>query len=395
MSKKRVKARKGKSKKRVAKAKADSPPAQEGMGCFLFCVVIIIIALGLLTRNEGWAAERYYSLQEGASLVILASADRVDPANEGKLVHLTGLATTNEMPLDAEFDLSPDALKLQRDVEMYQWEESTLRVKTRKGGRLTKTTYSYEEVWSSELINSRSFRHSFNHENPSLMLYQEQLYVPENITVGRFTLSPSLVEKIDNFETWPIDLSSLTLPAEIENKAKLINDQIYVGNDPQAPQIGDLRISFHIVKPTTLSLVAKQIGQTLNTYESQADGAVELVEIGTQNAESMFDRTQTEVTQLTRSWRLVGFVLMWIGFQFLIPQLTILSKVSPSQEHIGCLMIFFMAAGFSLLVISIVWLFYGSRLMIGLAVISLALIGGTFALTKRLQVENPVQEGSS
>lgn len=218
------------------------------------------------------------------------------------------------------------------------------------------------------------------------MLYEEELYVPENITVGSFTLSPSLVEKIDNFETLPLD--AVALPAEIEHKAKLINHQIYVGNDPQAPQIGDLRISFHVVKPTTLSLVAQQMGKSLNTYKAQAGGTVELVEIGTHSAESMFDMNQSQDTRLARYWRLAGFVLLWLGFWIIFfPPLNVFFDMSPSVNKIVGIVSFSIAVGFTLFVISMAWSPHRPWLAIGVATISLTVMGGTFAFTRRLRAK--------
>ena len=362
----------------------------------IFGVVMVIIAFPLLFWNEGRAVERYNSLQEGAGVVISISADRVDPANEGQLVHLTGLATTNETLSDAEFDVSAQALKLEREVEMYQWEEnkSTKKVKKTGGGTRTETTYSYEKVWSSRQINSQSFNRPDGHENPDSMLYSTQVYVADNITVGSFTLSRSLVEQLDNFEALRIDPSSSRIPAAIESKAKLIDGQIYVGNDPQAPQIGDLRIGFNTIQPTTLSLVAKQVQQSFQTYQTNAGGTVQLLEIGSHDAASMFDTAQSENTILTWILRLVGFVIMWIGFQTILKPLSVLFDVIPFLGNIvgaGIGFITFpIAAAFSLITISIAWIFYRPLLAIGLLAIGLALIGGAFALTRRRTAETPV-----
>ena len=254
--------------------------------------------------------------------------------------------------------------------------------------------YSYEKVWSSRPINSQSFSKPAGHENPSSMLYGEQLYVADNITVGSFTLSRSLVEQINNFEALPIDASSSKIPALLSNKAKLIDGHIYVGNEPQAPQIGDLRIGFNVVKPTTLTLVAKQIGQTFEAYKTQAGGTIELLEIGAHSAESMFDTAQTENSILTWILRVVGFVLMWVGFQIIFKPLSVLFDVIPFLGNIVGMGIgivsFPIAASFSLITISIAWIFYRPMLAIGLIVISLALIAGVFALTRRRGVEKPV-----
>ena len=47
---------------------------------------------------------------------MLLGPDAVDPANDGTLVHMTGMATTAETLTDPAFDVSANALKLTRRV---------------------------------------------------------------------------------------------------------------------------------------------------------------------------------------------------------------------------------------------------------------------------------------
>ena len=87
----------------------------------LFGGALAAVAVFVLFWNEGRAVKRAEALQEGGGAVVTVSADKVDPANEGKLVHLTGAATTTETLADAEFGITTNALKLRRVAEMYQW----------------------------------------------------------------------------------------------------------------------------------------------------------------------------------------------------------------------------------------------------------------------------------
>ena len=56
--------------------------------------------------------------------MISVAEDKVDTANDGKLVHLTGLATTEDVLEDNDFGISANAIKLKRAVQMYQWKET-------------------------------------------------------------------------------------------------------------------------------------------------------------------------------------------------------------------------------------------------------------------------------
>src|SRR3954451_9699845 len=133
-----------------------------------------IILAGLagygLFWNEGSAVRTAKSLTEGAGLVVNIDAVRVDSANEGKLVHVSGEITAGVRPNDAEFGVAVDGLLLARSVDMFQWREDK-KIDTNKGvggGEDAETTYSYKQVWSSSPINSQEFKIREGHVNPAM-----------------------------------------------------------------------------------------------------------------------------------------------------------------------------------------------------------------------------------
>ena len=77
------------------------------VGLFLF-----LAAFPLLFWNEGRAVKTARSLDEGAAAVVSIAADRVDGSLEGKLIHISGLATTTETLADPTFGVSLAAIKL-------------------------------------------------------------------------------------------------------------------------------------------------------------------------------------------------------------------------------------------------------------------------------------------
>src|SRR5262245_25115670 len=86
-------------------------------------LVLFVVAFPILFWNEGNSVKTAKSLEEGAGVVVTVAADSVAAANDGKLVHLNGEATTTETLADDEFGVSVNAIKLIRGVEMYQWDE--------------------------------------------------------------------------------------------------------------------------------------------------------------------------------------------------------------------------------------------------------------------------------
>ena len=114
-------------------------------------VVGVLIGLGLVLAtcgglfwNEGRAVQTSRSLAEGSGLVVSADSSRIDPANEGKLVHLQGELKTGARLSDPDLLVDAHAARLVRTPEMYQWKEDR-RTETRKnvgGSEETVTHYS-------------------------------------------------------------------------------------------------------------------------------------------------------------------------------------------------------------------------------------------------------------
>src|ERR1700738_3316455 len=73
-------------------------------------VLLFLVSFPLLFWNEGRAVTTARGVPEGKKSVARVPADRVDPANDGKLIHITGQAATGETLTDAEFDVSAPAL---------------------------------------------------------------------------------------------------------------------------------------------------------------------------------------------------------------------------------------------------------------------------------------------
>jgi hypothetical protein len=355
-------------------------------------LILVAIAFFLLFWNEGRAVKRAKTLQEGGGAVISVAADRVDPANQGKLVHLTGRAVSDETLRDPDFGVASQAIKLRRVAEMYQWKEESRSEEKKKlgGGTETTTTYSYNKTWSTDLINSGGFKVPEGHQNPGQMAYPSREAVASRVTIGAFTLSGSLVSQMRGYTPLPLG-TDFALPPALAGKGKASGDTVYLGRDPGSPQIGDIRVSFQEVKPTEISLVARQVNDTFEPYQARAGGTIELLETGTQSAEAMFQQAQKSNTVLTWALRGGGFVLMLIGLQLILGPLSVLADVVPLFGTIvGAgtgLVAGLLAAVLSFCTIAVAWIVY--RPLIG--VILLAVAGAAvFLLLTRLRKASPV-----
>ena len=349
----------------------------------VFGIVLVAVAFPLHFWNEGRAVRTYKTLKEGGGSVVTVPADPVDLANEGKLVHLTGLATTDQTLRDLEFDVSAQALKLQRTVEMYQWDEHQKSTAKKKvgGGTETSTEYTYSKKWSESLIDSSGFKKAQGHENPKSMRYRSAMQVAAPIHLGAFTLSTPLIREIRNFTNLNLD-AGLALPDSLQDIAKRQPNGFYIGTNPVSPSVGDVRITFRSAPPTQVSVIAKQVGNTFGPYVAEASGTIEMLETGVHTAEAMIQAAQDRNTKLTWILRGVGFLFTLIGLNMIFRPLSVMADVLPILGNlVGAgtgIVALFLAAIVSLVTIAVAWVVFrpvlGASLIVGAVILLLLLI---------------------
>lgn len=334
----------------------------------------------LLVWNEGRAVKTARSLEEGAGAVVSVPADRVDAGHQGRLVHVSGEATTGETLADPDFGVSAPAIHLRRVVEMYQWDEDEKSETRNKlgGGTETVKTYTYKKVWSDRLIDSGGFRQG-GHDNPAAMPFESRQWTAREVKLGAYRLSEGQVARLDRAE--PVTIDPSALPPALASRVKAAPGQnlYYAGKDPASPAIGDARVRFEAVRPATVSLVARQAGDSFEGYMAKAGGTVDLLEYGVQSADSMFQAAQAANTTLTWILRAGGFLVMFLGLLMVFKPISVFGDVIPIVGTLlGAGLAIFagtVAAALSLTTIAISWLFF--RPLVGIALLLLA--GGAVA----------------
>ena len=101
-----------------------------GTGLLLF-----VLATVLLWWNEGRAVKTAKMLKTASTeCVDVADVSTVDPALNGKLIHATAVAKTDETLTDPDYGIQVNAIWLKRSTEYYQWvEHSTSETKDKIG----------------------------------------------------------------------------------------------------------------------------------------------------------------------------------------------------------------------------------------------------------------------
>ena len=336
-------------------------------------VILFILAFPLLFWNEGRAVRRAQALKQGAASVISVQADKVLPANEGKLIHVSGMLTTEDTLTDGVFGITIKGIRLERKVEMYQWKEkSSTKSEKQLGGSVKKTTvYTYEKGWSSSVIDSSSFKEA-GHNNPGAFPFESEKMYASNVKLGAFTLQPDMIRRIGAEQPYAFP-ADYKLPANL--KGSVLNGRIIIPAAPAvptapaatpaagqaAPQIGDVRVTFTQILPHNISIVAQQVKDSFCPYAVNGD-TISLMTDSIQSADLMFSRAQSANNMMTWILRIVGFLMMLIGLSMVFKPLSVLADVLPILGDIvgmgTSVVAFLIALPCWLIVIAIAWIVY-------------------------------------
>ncbi|HSY25798.1 MAG TPA: TMEM43 family protein [Polyangiaceae bacterium] len=352
----------------------------------LFGILLFLVSVPLLWWNEGRAVRMAKSLAEGAAHVV--SVTGLDAANESKLVHFTGDATTSEVLEDKDFGVRAPGLRLERQTQMYQWYETSAS-HDNVGGSKT-TVYSYDRKWSDRVIPSAGFKEA-GHTNPATMGVAGRDFVAAKASLGQFDLSPEIVRgHVDKWEPFPVSLAGASAPGappgappDLRGRLKQDGDAFYFGDNPSLPKVGDVRIAYRRVpSPVTMSIVAKQAGRGFVPYPAKAGDAILLTAMESKDASAMFTSAVESNETLTWILRAVGWVAMTLGVFLIFRPIAMVANFIPFIGSTVSFGAFFLSAMFSscvsLVIVALAWIFY--RPLIGLLLFGVAMAAAAVAV---------------
>ncbi|XP_038595760.1 transmembrane protein 43 isoform X1 [Tachyglossus aculeatus] len=362
------------NRKEHVKVTSDNQPGflerlSETSGGMFVGLVTFLLSFYLIFTNEGRALRTATSLAEGLSLVVsLDSIHSVAPENEGRLVHLIGSLRTSKLLSDPNYGIYIPAVKLKRQVEMYQWVEYEESREYKEDGQVkTERKYSYNTEWKAEVVNSRNFDREIGHKNPSAMAVESFTAVAPFVQIGRFFLSAGLIDKIDNFK--PLSLSRLEDPhVDIIRRG----DHFYHSENPKYPEVGDIRVSFsyaglsgddpNLGPSHVVTVIARQRGDQLVAYSTKSGDSLLLLHHGDFSAEEVFQKEHQSNTMKTWGLRGAGWLAMFVGINLMTRILYTLVDWFPLVRdlvNIGLkAFAFCVATSLTLLTIAVGWLFY-------------------------------------
>ncbi len=356
-----------------------------------FGILLLIASFPLLFWNEGRAVKTARALAEGSKKVITIDAGNVNPDFEGQLVHLSGKANTAETLTDSQFGVSTNAIKLRRNVEMYQWKEKSSSSNNNKN-----KTYSYDKVWSKSVISSSSFNNQ-SYSNPSSMPFQTSILQANNVSLDAFVLPSSLISKINNYTAIVPDSSLLASlkanPSFANLNLEQQGQQLFIGYKGSSvnPEIGDVRVSFEQVLPGPVSVIAQQDGNSFTAFKAKSGRNLSMLRVGSLTADEMFTLAVKENNMLTWAMRFLGFFLMLGAFRIILGPLEAMTSMIPllgPMVRMGLSAVSFaLAFALTLVTVAISWFTFRPLISIPLLVLALA---GIFIVWQMGRKKEPV-----
>jgi hypothetical protein len=135
---------------------------------------------------------------------------------------------------------------------------------------------------------------------------------------------------MDKTESYAVDETAAgnSVP-DVQNRFKLHQGGYYLGQNPASPAIGDTKVTFKVVRPATVSIVARQVANTFEAYQAKAGGSVLLLTYGTVGSDAMFKTAEKANKTLTWIFRAAGFLLMFIGLFLIFNPFAVVADVVP------------------------------------------------------------------
>ena len=289
----------------------------------LFGPLSIICALILIVWNEGNSLHTAQALIQAQQILIIVPSSPIDKNNNERLVYITGLAKTADVLHDDTLHISVNAIQLHRKVEMYQWNEEQTPSQTQP-------TYSYQTIWSDNLIDSSHFKEKDTHLNPATMPLKSQKLFAQHVQVGDFHLTEPFIVQITGPQPYDLSKADVSFIEQMTSKPAHHEDiSIYVGKNSHHPEVGDLRIGVSQILEQPISAIGQQFGDTLQTFVGTAGKSVDLLVMGVQSPAVMIQDAQKTNQEMMWFLRFISLALMFYGFILLMKPFTVLADIVP------------------------------------------------------------------
>ncbi len=275
----------------------DNLPHQKNSGSCLAKGIVTLALCGMLffiyafiSAGIDMSKEKDKLNAVTAAVIVPETNTIVAPSNQGKLVGVSGELDTSDILRDDTFGISVPALRLVREVKIYQ------RVKFMDGydGKLerdglgnvtdTSTDVYFANDWVDAPVATYPFEGAShlsreeqrkNVNEGSELFYKTHISLPQKATLGAYDIAPAIIasEKWAKLPTRVLNMSTHPWPADILERGILVDNALYMRKQgfsadersSYEAQIGDLRLKWSVTQNKhEATIIAEQEGSTLS-----------------------------------------------------------------------------------------------------------------------------------
>jgi hypothetical protein len=362
---------------------------------------------------------------------------------EGKLVHAIGKAETQNVLEDGNFGIKTPgpAVMMSREVQYYQWVETSKTEKKKKlgGGEETVTTYYYNTEWVRHPVDSMQFREygdanvPFPHRNFVRAEVENLDVVAPDVSFGAYKLNDGQKRSIGGAQPMKVvipaeklaELNAKYTPASEKEKDSVppaqavqpaspdqtvqpvSSDQavqpasadqtaaaeaapsyvhasgnvLYIGRNPGMAAVGDVRITYKVTLPTTISLIARVVNNTFEPYIASNGESFSWLSTGSFSLDKMISDAHSSNNVTAWVLRGVGALMIIVAIALFLAPISAVADVLPILGDIASagtvLVAMLLGLAWSLIVIAVAWLRFRpvyAWSAIGVAVLLTALV---------------------
>jgi len=335
-----------------------------------------------LVFNERRTVTTARALDEGLQKIFVPETiDVVFEENNGKLVLVSGPLNIEDDLEDPLYGIKIKAVKLKKLVQMYQWYE-TEDQKDQKldlhGHDHIESTYSYARDWFDHPIDSESFHNSLGHHNPESWPFNSSITTNQRVKIGGFLLGQNLKQKFKEYVTFTSD------ERPSDPNIKMHAGIYYHSKNMWQSDVGDFRVHYSYAGKggDLMSVVGRQSGREIRPYTTESGEELLFLYPGERKPEEVFNFEHSQNRLQTWMYRLLGWFLMFLGYNCLSHLLDIIVDDSPQIRRVLVLGItslpFSFALSTCLLFIGIGWIIY--RPLVGGLLLIIAIFPSSIAL---------------
>lgn len=293
----------------------------------LIGIIVITIGIIVIFYNERRTVVTAQALDEGLRKIFVPeNIDVVIEENNGKLVLVSGSLMVEDDLEDPLYGIKIKAVKLKKTVQMYQWYETADRrdvpEEVEHDAPHVETTYSYARDWFDTLIDSNAFQNPMGHHNPETWPHNSSMTVNSRVKIGGFLLGQKMKNKFKDYVTFTSD-------ERPENPEIKMHAGIYFhAKNVWQPDVGDIRVHFSYAGKNgdLVTIVGKQSGREIRPFQTESGEELLFLYPGTRKPEEVFHYEHAQNRLQTWLYRLLGWFLMFLGFNCLANLLDILGK---------------------------------------------------------------------